>query len=94
MLKTFLKITVILLLLCIVALFAIPYFFKDQIKAKIAQTLNEKVDAKISFADANLNLFRSFPRANVSVDKLLIINKAPFDGDTLVSLVDLNTGII
>ncbi len=80
----------IFILLVVVSLFAIPYFFKDQIKAKITEAINEKVDAKVSFADADLSLFKSFPQANVSIDKLLIINKAPFEGDTLVSLGELN----
>lgn len=90
MIKKILKITGIILLLLVIALFAIPYFFQDQIKAKIAEAINEKVDAKVSFADADLSLFRSFPQANVSIEKLLIINKAPFEGDTLVSLGELN----
>ncbi|MBG6110252.1 hypothetical protein IWX84_001120 [Flavobacterium sp. CG_9.10] len=90
MLKTILKIILIIVLLFAVALFAVPYFFKDQIKAKITQAINEKVDAKVSFEDANLSLFKNFPNANVTVDKLVIINKAPFLGDTLVSLGELN----
>lgn len=90
MIKKILKYLGIALLLIIVALFAIPYFFKDQIKAKIAQAINEKVDAKVSFEDADLSLFKSFPQANITIDKLLIINKAPFAGDTLVSLGELN----
>ncbi len=90
MIKKILKITGIIILLIAVALFAIPYFFKDQIKTKIAATINENVDAKVSFADADLSLFKSFPQANVSINKLLIINKAPFEGDTLVSLEELN----
>lgn len=90
MLKKILKIIGIIILLIAVTLFAIPYFFKDQIKAKIAQAINEKVDAKVSFADADLSLFRSFPQANVSVEKLLILNKAPFEGDTLVSMGEIN----
>lgn len=80
----------IFILLIVISLFAIPYFFKDQIKAKITEAINEKVDAKVSFADADLSLFKSFPQANVSIDKLLIINKVPFEGDTLVSLGELN----
>ena len=75
MIKKVLKITGIIILLLVVSLFAIPYFFKDQIKAKIAEAINEKVDAKVSFADADLSLFKSFPQANVSIDNLLIINK-------------------
>ena len=85
-----LKITGIVLLLIIASLFAIPYLFKEQIKAKIVAAINEKVDAKVSFADADLSLFKSFPRANVTIEKLLILNKAPFAGDTLVSLGELN----
>ncbi len=90
MIKKILKITGIIILLIVVSLFAIPYFFKDQIKAKITEAINEKVDAKVSFLDADLSLFKSFPQANVSIDQLLIINKAPFEGDTLVSLGELN----
>ena len=90
MLKKILKIILIVILLLAVALFALPYFFKDQIKAKITQAINEKVDAKISFVDADLSLFKNFPNANVTLDKLVIINKAPFEGDTLVSLGELN----
>ena len=90
MLKKILKITAIVLVVFVTALFAIPYFFKDQIKAKIAEAINESVDAKVSFADADLSLFRNFPNATVGIEKLVIINKAPFEGDTLVSLGELN----
>ncbi|MFT3793463.1 AsmA-like C-terminal region-containing protein [Flavobacterium sp.] len=90
MVKKILKITGIVLLLLILSLFAIPFFFQDAIKAKIADAINEKVDAKVSFADADLSLFRNFPQASVNVEKLLIINKAPFEGDTLVSMGEIN----
>jgi len=90
MLKKILKITGIVVVLLVAALFAIPYFFKDQIKAKITQTINENINAKVTFEDADLSLFKSFPNANVSLNKLVIINKAPFEGDTLVSLDELN----
>ncbi|KAF2511889.1 AsmA family protein [Flavobacterium foetidum] len=90
MLKKILKISAIVLVVFIAALFAIPYFFKDQIKAKITEAINESVDAKVSFNDADLSLFKNFPNATVGIDKLVIINKAPFEGDTLVSLGELN----
>ena len=80
----------ILIILLVGILFAAPYLFEDQIKAKIAKAINNKVDAKVSFADADLSLIKNFPNANVTVEKLLIINKAPFEGDTLVSLGELN----
>ena len=90
MLKKILKIVGILLLLLVIAAFSIPYFFKDQIKARILTSINEKVDAKVAFADADLSLFRNFPNANVTIEKLSIINKAPFEGDTLVTFEELN----
>ena len=90
MLKKILKIVGIVLLLLVIAGIAIPYFFKDRIKAKILTAINEKVDAKVAFVDADLSLFRNFPNASVSIEKLSIINKAPFEGDTLVAFDELN----
>ncbi|MEO0046445.1 MAG: hypothetical protein RL705_1636 [Bacteroidota bacterium] len=90
MLKKILKIAGIVLLLLVVSAFAIPYFFKDQIKAKILTAINEKVDAKVAFEDADLSLFKNFPNASVNIEKLSIINKAPFEGDTLVAFEELN----
>ena len=90
MLKKILKIVGILLFLLVLSAFAIPYFFEDQIKARILTSINEKVDAKVAFADADLSLFRNFPNASISIEKLSIINKAPFDGDTLIAFDELN----
>ncbi|MBP4140719.1 AsmA-like C-terminal region-containing protein [Flavobacterium sp. P4023] len=90
MLKTILKVIGAFIILFLIALFTIPYFFQDQIKAKIAEAINEKVDAKVSFSDVDLSLIKNFPGANVTISKLAIINKAPFEGDTLVSLGELN----
>lgn len=88
--KKILKITGITLLLIITLLFTIPYFFKDQINAKILESINNSVDAKVSFVDADLSLLKSFPQANVTIEKLSIVNNAPFKGDTLVYLGELN----
>ncbi|WP_412464636.1 AsmA-like C-terminal region-containing protein [Flavobacterium mekongense] len=90
MLKKILKIVGVILLLLVVSAFAIPYFFKDQIKAKIEKAINEKVDAKVAFADADLSLFKNFPNASVTIEKLSIVNKAPFEGDTLVAFDELH----
>jgi hypothetical protein len=90
MFKKILKIFGIILLLLVISAFATPYFFKDQIKAKILTSINEKVDAKVAFADADLSLFKNFPSASVTIDKLSIINKAPFEGDTLVAFEELS----
>ena len=90
MLSKILKIIGSILILLAVTLFAVPYFFKDQIKAKITEAINKKVDAKVSFEDADLSLFKNFPNANVTLYKLNIINKAPFEGDTLASVEEID----
>ena len=90
MVKKILKWTGAVLLVLIIALAAAPFLFKDKIKAMIAKAINEQVDATVAFNDVSLSLFRSFPQANVTIDKLSIINKAPFEGDTLVYMGEIN----
>lgn len=90
MLKKILKAIGIFLLVVIVALAAAPFLFKDKIKQLVLKSINENVDAKVAFDDVDLSLFKSFPRANVTIDKLSIINKAPFEGDTLVYAGEVN----
>ena len=90
MLKKVLKGLGIFLLVTIIALAAAPYLFKDKIKEMIAKTLNENVNANIAFEDVDLSLLKSFPKAHVTIDKLSIINKAPFAGDTLLYAGETN----
>lgn len=84
MLKKVLKWSGISVLLLVIVLAAVPFLFKDKIKAKILTTINENVNAKVALEDVSLNLFKSFPQANVTLDKMSVINNAPFAGDTLV----------
>lgn len=89
MVKKILKITGITFGVLLIAGFSIPYLFEKQIKEKIKTTANESVNATVNFTEADLSLFKNFPNATVSLEKLVIINKAPFEGDTLVSLDQL-----
>lgn len=90
MLKKILKGIGIFLLVVIIVLAAAPFLFKDKIQQLVLKSINEKVDAKVAFDDVHLSLFKSFPRANVTIDKLAIINKAPFEGDTLLYSGEVN----
>lgn len=84
MLKKILKISGISFLVIILLLVAAPYLFKDKIKEMITKTLNENVNANIAFEEVDLSFFKSFPKANVTIEKLSIITKAPFEKDTLL----------
>lgn len=80
----------IFLVVIVIALAAIPFLFKDKIKQMVVTTLNDNVNATFAFKDVDISLFKSFPLANVSVDNLSIVNKAPFAGDTLFYSKQIN----
>jgi len=90
MLKKILKGFGIFLLVAIIALAATPFLFKSKIKELVLKSINEKVDATVAFEDVSISLFKSFPKANVTIDKLSLINKAPFAGDTLFYSGEVN----
>ncbi|MEL6483898.1 MAG: AsmA-like C-terminal region-containing protein, partial [Bacteroidota bacterium] len=45
--------------------------------------VNNNITATFDFEEANLSLFKDFPNAHVALDKVSLINAAPFEGDTL-----------
>lgn len=83
MIKKVLKIAGILFILLILIIIALPFVFGGTIKDKIKYLANEQLHAQVDFADVDISLFRSFPQASVVIDELSVINKAPFEGDTL-----------
>ncbi len=90
MLKNILKITGIVLLVLLIALVSIPFLFKDKIKQMVVSSINQNLDATVAFEEIDLSLLKSFPQANVTINKLSIINKAPFAGDTLMYSGEVN----
>lgn len=90
MAKKILKGLGIFLLVTIIALATVPFLFKDKIKAMVLKSINENVDATVAFNDVDLSLLKSFPNANVTISNLGIINKAPFEGDTLIYAGETN----
>ena len=90
MLKKILKWSGITLITLIVILTIVPFVFKKQIQEKIIASLNENINAHITLEDVHLSLLNDFPKATISVDKICIINHAPFDGDTLMYAKKIN----
>ena len=74
----------IIVILFIIALMIIPMFYKDQIVAIIKEKANEQLACQMDFEDVGISLFRDFPGVTVSIDGLTLVNRAPFEGDTLV----------
>lgn len=74
-----------LLVIVIAAAFIIPVAFKDKIKARVETEVNGMLNAKVSFADYKLSLFRAFPNAVFTLKDLSVAGTDRFDGDTLAT---------
>lgn len=84
--KKFIKIFLISLLALLLILLVTPWIFKDKIAELVKTGINNQVNATVDFKKASLSLFRSFPNFSFRINELSVINRSPFDGDTLVSL--------
>lgn len=78
-LKRTLQILLALVVVIILAAVAIPYFFKDQIVAKIKEDINKNVNAKVDFKEVSLSLFRSFPDFSFKLDSFEIVGIEEFE---------------
>ncbi|MEP4882286.1 MAG: AsmA family protein, partial [Maribacter dokdonensis] len=94
--KKILKIAGVFLLLILIVLIAAPFFLEAKIGDIIKNNVNNNVNATLDFSEANLSLVKSFPNAEVNFKDVVLINKAPFEGDTLFKAnnLDLTMGIM
>lgn len=87
--KKILKVVGVLLILIIAVLIAAPFFLEAKIGDIIKNNVNKNVNATLDFSEANLSLVSSFPNAEVAFKDVVLINKAPFEGDTLFKATNL-----
>jgi hypothetical protein len=93
MVKKMLKIFFISLLLLVVVALIAPFIFKDKIILKIKSSVNKNIDAKADFTDANISMFRHFPRVSVALENLQVIGVNKFEKDTLFSAKSLDIAL-
>lgn len=79
-----------IVLVLMISLISIPYFFKDKIVEMVANTINNNINANVTFKDANLSLLKNFPLVSLTVNDIAVANKAPFVGDTLFNAKELS----
>ncbi|GAB5472625.1 MAG: hypothetical protein Mars2KO_07240 [Maribacter sp.] len=93
--KKFIKFIGIILLVVVGLLIAAPFFLEAKIGDLIRSNVNNNVNAKLDFTAANLSLIKSFPNADLGLENITLINKEPFEGDTLFAAdeVHLTMGI-
>ncbi len=81
--RKFLKITGITLLILVALIIALPLFLEGKVADIIKNKVNNNINATLDFDEASLSLLKSFPNANVQLTNTSLVNKAPFEGDTL-----------
>lgn len=79
-----------LMAIIIAAAFIIPVAFKDKIKNRLEMEINGMVNAKVSFADYKLSLFKAFPNAAFSLYNLSVTGTGEFGGDTLAAVKSID----
>jgi hypothetical protein len=83
--KKIIKIIGIALLACLLLLLASPFLFKGSLEKLLMENINKNLNATVAWEDFDLSLMRNFPKATLVLKNFSIVNKAPFDGDTLAS---------
>jgi len=80
----------ILILLVLGAAIILPIVYKDKIVAMVKEEANKNVNAKVDFGEFDLTIIRSFPNFTISINNLSVIGVAPFAGDTLTAIKELD----
>lgn len=81
--RKILKITAVVVFVLVAILVAAPFVFEGKIKDMVKETVNKNLNAEFDFSEVSLSFFKSFPQATVVVKDVSIVNKQPFEGDTL-----------
>ena len=73
----------------------LPIFFKKEVKATITNEVSKHIAADFSIDAISVHVFTSFPKVSIVLSDILISNKTPFAGDTLVYIenVELKTSL-
>ena len=87
--KKILRILGVVILVLITILIVLPFFLEGKIADIIKTKVNQNIHAAFDFEEANLSLVKSFPDAYLNLKRVSLVNKAPFDGDTLFASDDI-----
>jgi AsmA protein len=74
----------------IILILFLPSIFKEEVKNILSDEMNANFSANISFSDADLNLWRRFPRFTVTLHDFVAAGTNEFQGDTLLKTRELH----
>ncbi len=85
----------VFVVLLVVAAVAVPFVFKDKLRALADQQIAQRVRAKVQYDPANIDVsfLHSFPDLTLDIKELRVIGVDSFSRDTLAYLPDLRVGL-
>jgi hypothetical protein len=91
--KKLLIIAGIVALVVVIALIILPMIFKPQLVQLVEDQMNKNLNARLDLGGIGLNLFQDFPNLTLKIDDPVVVNNAPFEGDTLARMDDFRVSI-
>ncbi|WP_228852587.1 AsmA-like C-terminal region-containing protein [Aegicerativicinus sediminis] len=91
--KRVLKIIGSLLIVILIILALVPFVFQSQIEDVVKRYVNNSVNAQVDWDEVDLSFFKSFPKAQVDINGLVIHNNKPFEGETLATAKSISFSI-
>lgn len=80
----------IFIFVLIAAIVAIPIIYKGKIVELVKKEANKGLNATVNFDNnIQIGIFKSFPNLSIGIQKLLIVNKSPFQNDTLANIGEM-----
>src|ERR1039457_5429679 len=77
------------IVLFIAVLVIVPIIFKDKLMAIAKQQIDDQLNAEVEWSDLGVSAFKAFPSISLYAKNLVVINEAPFKGDTLAKIAEL-----
>ena len=80
----------IFIFVLIAAIVAIPIIYKGKIVELVKKEANKGLNATVNFDNnIQIGIFKTFPNLSIGIQKLLIVNKSPFQNDTLANIGEM-----
>ena len=96
--RTIKRILIFLILFVAGLAIAMPYLVEGKLATLFKEKVNEQINATLDFESVEFSLWKGFPDAHIEVNELVLINKAPFEGDTLFKAdqidLEMSLGVI
>jgi len=86
-------VTALLLVSLIVCAVLVPVLFEDRIVQRLRVELNQRLDAVVAFADADLSFLSTFPAFTAEITELEVTGKGEFEGVALLRASSVAGGL-